>query len=71
MKEIENPIIHNDEFNVNNVREPKAVGKCEFSKELIHDTDEYIRLESGEMFLDEQNLIYWMIDNGIIERFNY
>lgn len=69
--DIENPILHNNKLNVNNYREPKIIGYCTYSKVAIHDTDYYTKLDSGEMFADDISLMYWMIDNGLLERFNY
>lgn len=69
--DIENPIVHNDDRNVNNYREPKIIGYCAYSKEPIHYTDYYTKLDSGEMFADDISLVYWLIDNGLLERFNY
>lgn len=71
MKEIENPIIHNNDLNVNGVREPKIIGKCEHCHSDIEDLNEYIKLDSGELFCEESCLITFMMDHNIIERFNY
>lgn len=71
MKEIENPIIYNEDLNVNDIREPEVIGKCEHCREDIIDLHEYIKLDSGELFCEECCLINYLMDNNIIERFNY